>query len=146
MSEHEPGWRPMTPAVATAGSGDTPTEQALYEVRRKIYPRSVTGAFASWRVWMVLATQAIFYGLPWFEWNGRQAVLFDLGARKFYLFGLVLWPQDVIYLTVLLVLSALHGSGGAALLRIRLPADGLHRNLHVDRAAYRRRPLCSHPP
>ena len=107
MSEHEPGWRPMTPAVATAGSDDTPTEQALYEVRRKIYPRSVTGAFASWRVWMVLATQAIFYGLPWFEWNGRQAVLFDLGARKFYLFGLVLWPQDVIYLTVLLVLSAL---------------------------------------
>lgn len=107
MSEHEPAWRPMTPAAATAGADDAPTEQALYEVRRKIYPRSVTGAFARWRVWMVLATQAIFYGLPWFEWNGRQAVLFDLGARKFYLFGLVLWPQDVIYLTLLLVLSAL---------------------------------------
>ncbi len=99
----------MTPVAATsaAGAEDAPTEQMLYEVRRKIYPRAVTGAFARWRVWLVLATQLVFYGLPWLQWNGRQAVLFDLGARKFYLFGLVLWPQDVIYLTLLLVLSAL---------------------------------------
>jgi cytochrome c oxidase accessory protein FixG len=55
----------------------------------------------------VLATQLVFYGTPWLEWNGRQAVLFDLGARKFYVFGLVLWPQDFIYLTLLLVISAL---------------------------------------
>ncbi|WP_241077433.1 4Fe-4S binding protein, partial [Achromobacter xylosoxidans] len=55
----------------------------------------------------VFLTQLIFYGLPWLQWNGRQAVLFDLGARKFYLFGLVLWPQDVVYLAVLLVISAL---------------------------------------
>jgi polyferredoxin len=41
------------------------------------------------------------------NWNGRQAVLFDLGARKFYIFGMVLWPQDVIYLTLLLIISAL---------------------------------------
>ncbi len=82
-------------------------EQSLYEVRRKIYPRAVTGAFASWRWALVFATQAVYYGLPWLQWNDRQAVLFDLGARKFYIFGLVLWPQDFIYLTVLLVLSAL---------------------------------------
>lgn len=111
MSDQEPAWRPMTTAAATstsaAGVEDAPTEQMLYEVRRKIYPRAVTGAFARWRVWLVLATQLVFYGLPWLQWNGRQAVLFDLGARKFYLFGLVLWPQDVIYLTLLLVLSAL---------------------------------------
>lgn len=82
-------------------------EASLYEVRRKIYPRAVSGAFANWRIAMVLATQLVFYGTPWLQWNGRQAVLFDLGARKFYLFGLVLWPQDVIYLAVLLVISAL---------------------------------------
>ncbi|TWG79608.1 cytochrome c oxidase accessory protein FixG [Cupriavidus gilardii J11] len=87
--------------------GLDPSEASLYEVRRKIHPRAVTGAFASWRVAMVLLTQLVFYGLPWLQWNGRQAVLFDLGARKFYLFGLVLWPQDVIYLAVLLVISAL---------------------------------------
>ena len=82
-------------------------EQSLYEVRRKIYPRKVQGTFARWRWILVAATQLVFYGLAWLEWNGRQAVLFDLAARKFYLFGLVLWPQDVIYLAVLLVLSAL---------------------------------------
>ena len=79
----------------------------LYEIRRKIYPRAVHGVFARWRVALVIATQLVFYGLPWLMWNGRQAVLFDLGERKFYIFGLVFWPQDVIYLTVLLILSAL---------------------------------------
>jgi cytochrome c oxidase accessory protein FixG len=82
-------------------------EEPLYEVRKKIYPRAVGGWFAGWRVAMVLATQIVFYGTPWLSWNGRQAVLFDLGARKFYIFGLVFWPQDFIYLTVLLVISAL---------------------------------------
>jgi cytochrome c oxidase accessory protein FixG len=82
-------------------------EQSLYEVRRKIYPRAVHGAFASWRWALVAATQLVFYGFPWLAWNGRQALLFDLGARKFYIFGMVLWPQDFIYLTVLLVISAL---------------------------------------
>jgi cytochrome c oxidase accessory protein FixG len=56
---------------------------------------------------LVIATQLLFYGLPWVSWNGRQAILFDLIQRKFYIFGLVLWPQDVIYLTLLLILSAL---------------------------------------
>ncbi len=82
-------------------------EESLYEVRRKIYPRSVSGLFARWRFVLVFATQLLFYGLPWLSWNDRQAVLFDLIQRKFYIFGLVLWPQDVIYLTLLLILSAL---------------------------------------
>jgi cytochrome c oxidase accessory protein FixG len=82
-------------------------EESLYEVRRKIHPRSVSGIFARWRIVFVLLTQILFYGLPWLSWNDRQAVLFDLVQRKFYIFGLVLWPQDVIYLTLLLILSAL---------------------------------------
>jgi cytochrome c oxidase accessory protein FixG len=84
-----------------------PVEVALYEVREKIYPRAVGGWFAGWRVAMVLVTQVVFYGMPWLRWNERQAVLFDLAARKFYVFGLVLWPQDFIYLALLLVISAL---------------------------------------
>src|SRR5688500_7221917 len=55
----------------------------------------------------VALTQLVFYGVPWLEWGQRQAVLFDLGARRFYIFGLVLYPQDFIYLTGLLVISAL---------------------------------------
>ena len=82
-------------------------EQSLYEVRRKIYPRAVHGAFARWRWGLVLATQLVFYGTAWLQWNGRQALLFDLAARKFYIFGLVFWPQDFVYLAVLLVVSAL---------------------------------------
>src|SRR5690348_8614514 len=84
-----------------------PVEVDLYEVRRTIHPRTVHGWFASWRVALVVLTQLVFYGLAWVPWNGRQAVLFDLAARKFYIFGLVLWPQDFIFLTSLLVISAL---------------------------------------
>jgi cytochrome c oxidase accessory protein FixG len=85
----------------------TTDEVALYEIRRKIQPRAVHGWYARWRVALVFATQLVFYGLPWLSWNGRQAVLFDLGARKFYLAGGVFWPQDVIYLAVLLIVCAL---------------------------------------
>jgi cytochrome c oxidase accessory protein FixG len=96
---------PKLVAVAAPG-GPADEEVSLLEIRKKIYPRAVTGRFASWRVFCVLATQLVFYGLPWLTWNGRQAVLFDLAARKFYIFGLVLWPQDVIYLTILLIICA----------------------------------------
>jgi cytochrome c oxidase accessory protein FixG len=78
----------------------------LYAAHQKIYPRSVQGIFAKWRWGFVFLTQIIFYGLPWLEWGQRQAVLFDLGARRFYIFGIVLYPQDFIYLTGLLVISA----------------------------------------
>ena len=81
-------------------------EQSLYEVRKKIYPRAVHGVFAWLRWAAVWATQLVFYGGAWLTWNDRQAILFDIVHRKFYLFGLVFWPQDVIYLTVLLILSA----------------------------------------
>ncbi len=80
---------------------------SLYASHQKIYPRSVSGLFSNWRWGMVFLTQLIFYGMPWLEWGQRQAVLFDLGARRFYIFGLVLYPQDFIYLTGLMVISAL---------------------------------------
>ncbi len=80
---------------------------SLYEAQKKIYPRSISGFFARWRWVMVFVTQLVFYGLPWLEWGQRQMVLFDLGARRFYIFGLVLYPQDFIYLTGLLIISAL---------------------------------------
>ena len=81
--------------------------QSLYEVRKKLYPRAVHGWFAAWRWALVWATQLVFYGGCWLTWNGRQALLFDIAHRKFYLFGLVFWPQDVVYLAVLLIVSAL---------------------------------------
>ncbi|MFX7506948.1 cytochrome c oxidase accessory protein CcoG, partial [Acinetobacter baumannii] len=69
-------------------------------------PREIQGRFASLRWLCVFLTQLVFYGLPWINWNERQAVLFDLASRKFYLFGLVLWPQDFIWLAALLIICA----------------------------------------
>ena len=81
-------------AAAQAAAHEAGKEGGLfssYSARVKIQPR----------------TQLVFYGLPWLQWNGRQAVLFDLDARKFHLFGAVLWPQDFVYLAGLLVFCAL---------------------------------------
>ncbi|MBZ2207410.1 cytochrome c oxidase accessory protein CcoG [Massilia soli] len=85
-----------------------PTEHVIrmYAKREEIYPREAKGRYATLRWVCVWLTQVLFYGLPWLQWNGRQAVLFDLGARKFHIFGLVLWPQDFIYLAALLIISA----------------------------------------
>ncbi|HEX5806285.1 MAG TPA: cytochrome c oxidase accessory protein CcoG [Macromonas sp.] len=80
---------------------------SLYESPQKIYPRAVLGLFTKWRWVLVWLTQLVFYGAPWLVWNHRQGILFDLEARRFYIGGLVLYPQDFIYLTGLLVMAAL---------------------------------------
>jgi cytochrome c oxidase accessory protein FixG len=89
--------------IAAAAAAST---ASLYVSEEKIQPRSVRGWFASWRWTMVWLTQLVFYGLPWLQWNGRPALLFDLAARRFYIFAMVLHPQDVIYLAGLLIISA----------------------------------------
>lgn len=86
---------------------DSSSVASLYQSDAKIYARSVSGWFNYWRWAMVFATQLVFYGLPWLSINDRQAMLFDLASRRFYIFNLVLYPQDLIYLTGLLVISAL---------------------------------------
>lgn len=80
---------------------------SLYGKREKVYPREVHGIFALLRVLSVVGLLGIFYGLPWLQWNGRQALLLDLPARKFYIFGLTFWPQDFLYLTFLLLIAAM---------------------------------------
>jgi len=98
---------PQAPAPAAEPASAQPRAPGMIEEKAKVYARAVSGVFARWRWALVWLTQLIFYGLPWLAWNGRPAVLFDLDARRFYLFKLVLYPQDFIYLTLLLVLSAL---------------------------------------
>lgn len=80
---------------------------SLYKAEEKIYPRSIFGYFAKWRWLMIWLTQLFFYGVPWLEWGQRQALLFDLSSKRFYIFKLVLYPQDLIYLTAILIISAL---------------------------------------
>ena len=108
MASDDGGNRPGRIIPITPVPESEQTESvSLYEAHQKIYTRSISGVFARWRWVLVILTQLFFYCLPWFEWVERQMVLFDLGARRFYLFGLVLYPQDFIYLTGLLIISAL---------------------------------------
>jgi cytochrome c oxidase accessory protein FixG len=89
--------------VATAPGG----EWSFYVRQEKIYPRSVSGRFAAARTAAALALLGLYYGLPWVGWEGRQAVVFDLPARKFHVFAVTFWPQDFFYLALLLVVAAL---------------------------------------
>jgi cytochrome c oxidase accessory protein FixG len=81
-------------------------EVDLYQSAAKVYPHEISGRFQTLRkaaAWWLLG---MFYVFPWLEWDGRQAVLFDLPARKFYVFGLAFWPQDFYYLSLLLMIAA----------------------------------------
>jgi cytochrome c oxidase accessory protein FixG len=93
--------RPVIP-IAPVEAAST----SMYRAEKKIHPRTVKGRFNTWRWIFVALTQIVFYGLAWCDWNGRQALLFDLATRRFYVFGLVLYPQDFIYLAALLIVSA----------------------------------------
>ena len=95
----------MSQPEASALPG-TPAPVSFYEKRKKIYAKGIRGYFDNWRIALVIFTQLLFYVSPWLVWNDRQAILLHLVERKFYIFGLVFWPQDVIYLAALLIISA----------------------------------------
>ena len=78
-----------------------------YAKHKKVYPREVHGVFASLRVAGVLVLLGLYYLIPWISWDGHQSVLFDLPARKFYIFSMTFWPQDFFYLAILLIIAAL---------------------------------------
>lgn len=82
-------------------------ETSLYVKERKVYPRDVSGPLSRLRVAAVVWLLGMFYLFPWLRWDGRQAVLFDLPARKFHVFGLTFWPQDFLFLALLLIIAAL---------------------------------------
>jgi cytochrome c oxidase accessory protein FixG len=88
--------------VSVVPAADT----SLYAAGRKIHAREVTGRFEWLRVVAMYALLGLFYGLPWVQWRGQQAVLFDMPARKFHIFGLVFFPQDFFLLTWLLIIAA----------------------------------------
>jgi cytochrome c oxidase accessory protein FixG len=86
---------------------NSPQSASMYESQQKIYPREIGGRFASLSKLATISLLGLFYLIPWLMWDDRQAILFDLPARKFYLVGLTLWPQDFPYLALLLIIAAL---------------------------------------
>jgi cytochrome c oxidase accessory protein FixG len=98
----------MSP-VRPASSGD---DAPVYARHQKVYPQSVRGAYRRIK-WIVLfVTLGIYYLTPFIRWDRgpgapSQAVLIDLPARRFYFFFIEIWPQEVYYITGLLILAAL---------------------------------------
>ena len=78
----------------------------LYAAREKIYTRSFTGLFRNLRLVGGGLLFILYFGTAWLNWNGRQAVWWDLPERKFYIFGATFWPQDFILLSALLIICA----------------------------------------
>ena len=78
----------------------------MYASAAKIYPHEVDGRFQRLRKAALFWLLGMFYVVPWLSWDGRQAVLFDLPARQFHILGLTFWPQDFIYLSMLLMMAA----------------------------------------
>ncbi len=84
----------------------TPKQQSMYQKREKIYVREIIGVFQKARTYTLWALMLAYYGVVWLNWDGRQAVYFDLPARQFHVFGATFWPQDFILLSALLIIAA----------------------------------------
>ena len=78
----------------------------LYQRREKIYTRKVEGFYQRIRLYTGWPLLLGYFLLPWLNWDGRQAVLFDLPERKFHILGLTFWPQDFPMLAFLLIIAA----------------------------------------
>ena len=86
--------------------------EPLYEARKKVYPQRVTGTFRRIKWGILAVTLGIYYLLPFVRWDRgpgepSQAVLIDFPTRRFYFFFIEIWPQEVYYLTGLLILAAI---------------------------------------
>lgn len=73
----------------------------------KIFTRSFTGRFRNLRLLGAGFLALLFFGTSWINWNGHQAVLWDLETRQFHVFGTTFWPQDFMLLSFAMIIGAL---------------------------------------
>ncbi len=85
----------------------TQNTQSLYAKHKKIHPRIIFGFFSRLKALSGVLLLGLYYLIPWLQWDGHQAVLFDLPARQFHIFSLTFWPQDLIFLAFLLIVAAM---------------------------------------
>ena len=115
QADEAPGLARLAAAAEVKPGGAVPPPQddgPLYAARRKIYPQSVSGTFRRIKWTLLVVTLGIYYLLPFVRWDRgpgapHQAVLIDFPARRFYFFFIEIWPQEVYYITGLLILAAL---------------------------------------
>ncbi len=86
------------------------TKRVMYEARKKIFPKRVSGTFRSLKWWVMAVTLGIYYMTPWLRWDRGeyapdQAVLVDLANSRFYFFFIEIWPQEFYYVAGLLIMA-----------------------------------------
>ena len=85
-------------------------QETLYQKRIPIYPRSVKGKFRNFKTSILVLAYTVFFVLPWIPWPrssaADQAVMFDLVKRQFFIFDLVVHPQEIFWLSLLLFIAA----------------------------------------
>ncbi len=85
-------------------------QDKLYQKRIPIYTRSVKGKFRNFKTAVLVLAYTVFFALPWLPWQrssaASQAVMFDLESRRFFIFNLVVYPQDIFWLALLLFIAA----------------------------------------
>ena len=107
---------PDGPAASVKGERieavNAASRRALYKKREPIYPKLVHGRFRALKWFLLAATLGIYYGVPWLRWDrgadaSAQAVLIDFPGRRFYFFFIEIWPNEIYFVTGLLILAAL---------------------------------------
>ncbi len=86
--------------------------RSLYAAQKKIHPKRAKGTFRTIKWWVMIVTLGIYYLSPWIRWDRGpeipdQAILVDIANSRFYFFFIEIWPQEVYYITGLLILAAI---------------------------------------
>ncbi|MDP3908419.1 cytochrome c oxidase accessory protein CcoG [Novosphingobium sp.] len=89
-----------------------PSHLDLYEKRKAVFPKAVDGRFRRFKWLVMVVTLAIYYGTPWLRWDRGpyapdQAVLLDLGNRRFFMFGIEIWPHEFYFVAGLLIMAGI---------------------------------------
>ena len=147
------GWAKMSSEALPVEEALSRAEQRaspLYAGRVEVYAKAITGHFRTIKWAALVVLLGIYYLAPWMRWDRgpgapNQAVLVDIAGGRLYFFGIEIWPQEFYYLTGLLIMAAFGlflatSLFGRAVVRLRLPADGLDRPVHAGRALDRGRP------
>ena len=89
-----------------------PAPAPLYEKRKAVHPKRIDGPFRRFKWLVMLVTLGIYYGTPWLRWDRGpyapdQAVLVDLANRRFYMFGIEIWPHEFYFVAGLLIMAGI---------------------------------------
>lgn len=98
--------------MASSSLQPPPSAPHLYEARKTVHNQRIDGPFRRFKWLVMIVTLAIYYGTPWIRWDRGpyapdQAVLIDLAGRRFYMFGIEIWPHEFYFVAGLLIMAGI---------------------------------------